>query len=147
MDFPNGGQHNAQQHQQQQNMLNEVTRLMCQAQAVQIRNLKTVNDELTEQSIKALEEGQPELAQSLWKQVVQNDQTISTRFNQYSNIITGTTTPQRSSQRNRQQQYGRNQYASGNRQQRGRGQQFSTPSPKQLNRIVREVTESVLAAA
>jgi hypothetical protein len=93
--------------------------------------------ELIQQTTKALDEGQPELAHTIWKQVVQNCQTISHLFNQTTGIMTGA--PQRS------RQNGRGQYANGNR---GQGQQrFATPSPKQLSKIVRQVTESVLATA
>jgi hypothetical protein len=134
MDIQNGQQGN------QQNMLNEVTRLLCQAQAVRIKNLQNGLPELIQQCNKALDENQPELADSLWKQVAHQTQEISHLFNQVNGIMYGA--PQRGRQQGRNQ-YGNPQF---NRNQRGQ-QSFSTPSPKQLNQIVRKVTEEVLAAA
>lgn len=117
-------------NQSQQNAINEVTHLLCQAQAVQIRTLQAGLPECIQQTTKALEENNPELAHNLWKQVVQNCQTISQLFKQTNSIMTGTPPG------------GRRQYANG-----GRGQQRNFSNPKQLNRLVRQVTESVLAAA
>lgn len=129
----------------QSNVQTEITRHLCQAHAVQIKSLQQQLPELINQTTKALEEGQPELAHSLWKQVQQTTQNISRLFNQTTAIMYQQQTSVPGSFGSQGRRFnGYNGYSGRGRQQRQSRQSYSN---RQLSKIARQVDELVAAAS
>jgi len=136
----------------QQTVQSEVTRHICQAFNVQVKDLQGSLPEILQQCSRALEDNNPEQAQIAWKQFANHVQAISRLFNQTATVMGQTTRTSRQFS-----PYGGNgQYGRSNRQGRrqsqytssGRGSSFRLPDdPRQLNEIINEASHRLVAAA
>jgi hypothetical protein len=133
-----------QQYQSQSNLQQEITKHLCQAHAVQIKGLQNSLGEIINQTTKALDEGQPELAANLWKQVVQTTQNISRLFNQTTAIMYETAVPGVGYAFQQGRRFSGQQGNGGRHRNRNKGN--NNPTAKQLNRLARKVDELVAAA-